>query len=232
MSIFAIADLHLSFHTPKPMDIFGQGWQSHPQKIADAWRDRVADDDWVLLPGDFSWAMKPEEVRPDLDYLASLPGSKVMIRGNHDYWWQTKAKMKQLLPPRVYALDRTAIGIPGHAVAGSRGWISPGSTLYETEEDEKIYLRELGRFEASLQEASALGLPIIAMLHYPPTNERHEPSGFSDLMERYGVRICLYGHLHGESRKSALEGDVRGIRYHLVSCDHLGFSPLIISRCE
>ncbi len=230
MSIYAIADLHLSFHTPKPMDIFGAGWQDHPAKIADSWRATVADEDWVLLPGDFSWAMKPEEVRPDLEYLASLPGSKIMIRGNHDYWWQTKSKMKQLLPERVHALDRTAVAIPGFAVAGSRGWVSPGSSLYEAKDDEKIYLRELSRLEASLKEASAYDLPIITMLHYPPTNERYEPSGFTEVMERYGVAICLYGHLHGESRRSALEELTRGIRYHLVSCDHLGFTPLLISR--
>ncbi len=229
MSIYAIADLHLSFHTPKPMDIFGAGWQNHPEKIAEAWRAKVQADDWVLLPGDFSWAMKPDEVHPDLAYLSNLPGSKVMIRGNHDYWWQTKAKMKQLLPPGVFALDRTAMAIPGFAIAGSRGWISPGSSVYEVEEDEKIYLRELSRLEASLEEASAFDLPIMALLHYPPTNERHEPSGFTDLLERYGVRHCLYGHLHGESRRSALDGELRGVRYQLVSCDHLGFSPVLVS---
>lgn len=231
MSIFAIADLHLSFHSPKPMDIFGARWVDHPRKIAQAWRDSVGPEDWVLLPGDFSWAMKPEEVCPDLAYLAALPGAKVMIRGNHDYWWQTKNKMKQVLPPDVFALDRTAMIAAGHAVAGSRGWVCPGSSLYRADDDEKIYMRELGRLQASLEETKAFDLPTIAMLHYPPTNERYEPSGFTDLMEQYGVKICLYGHLHGENLTSAMEGEHRGISYHLVACDQIAFRPKLIVDC-
>lgn len=228
MSIFAIADLHLSFHTPKPMDIFGAGWTDHPAKIATAWHHLVNPGDWVLLPGDFSWAMRPEEVEADLRYLEELPGRKVMIRGNHDYWWQTKNKMKQILPQGVFSLDRTAVEVEGHAVAGSRGWVCPGSALYRSADDEKIYVRELSRLQASLEEAKGLGLPMVVMLHYPPTNERYESSGFTELMEQYGVEICLYGHLHGESRASALEGELRGIQYHLVACDHIGFAPKLI----
>lgn len=226
MKVFAIGDLHLSGAVDKPMDIFGPAWEQHARRIEYAWRDLVSEEDLVLLPGDFSWAMRLDEAQVDFAFLHALPGAKVMIRGNHDYWWNSVSKVRALLPSSIYVIQNDSISFGDVHVAGTRGWICPGSAGFE-QDDQKIYDREVGRLAMSLARLPASGRRI-AMLHYPPFNESRAPSGFTEKLEAAGVEALLYGHLHGKSCRNAFEGERNGVRYHLVSADHIGFAPKLI----
>lgn len=231
LRVFAIGDLHLPGGQDKPMDVFGDAWLDHPRRIAAAWRELVEHEDVVLMPGDLSWAMTLEEAREDLAYLGELPGTVILIKGNHDYWWGSISQVRRALPPNVRAIQNDHVPLPGGgAICGTRGWTVPGTAGF-TEADEKVYLREIQRLELSLKSAARAGLAVsCAMLHYPPTNERHEPSGFTELLERHGVPLCVYGHLHGQARRGALTGERRGVRYELVACDAVGFRPVQIGE--
>jgi predicted phosphohydrolase len=227
MNIWAIGDLHLSFANPKPMDIFGDQWADHPEKIRAHWKQLVQPEDYVLIPGDISWAMNLQEAAPDLDYIAQLPGSKIMIRGNHDYWWATVSKVRKVLHPSIQVLQNDSVKIGDLTIAAARGWDCPGSYKFD-EHDRQIYEREIGRLQMSLDHAMKNGATRIwVMLHYPPTNEKHQMSGFLEVLHRYPVEKVIYGHLHGpEGHRAALTGLHDGIEYHLVSCDYLNFAPL------
>ncbi len=228
MKVFALGDLHLSGNSDKPMDVFGSRWEDHLNRIKRAWALEVCQSDLVLIPGDISWAMQIEDAKPDIFEIGALPGTKLLLRGNHDYWWSSVSKVRSILPDKMYALQNDSFEFENIAVAGSRGWTCPGSGSYSEGDDKKIYERELMRLEMSLKSASVRGKPIIAMLHYPPFNERRQPSGFTELLERYNVMCVVYGHLHDKSCKNAFEGERNGIRYHLCSADHLSFSPKLI----
>lgn len=223
MKIFAIADTHLSGQPPhKPMSVFGDHWLNHWDKIKTDWVAKVSSDDTVLLAGDISWAMKLEQALPDLDEIAGLPGQKIMVRGNHDYWWQTLAKMNAAMTNRIVFINNNFASAGAFAICGSRGWICPDDPCFG-QDDKPIYLRELGRVRASLEAARAAGFSrIILMLHYPPQHDRR-PSGFSDLLAEFAVEHCVYGHLHNEAVKTAVTGDINGTVHHLVSCDALDF---------
>lgn len=223
MKIFAIADTHLSGNPPtKPMSIFGGHWLGHWDKIKADWTERVAPADTVLIAGDISWAMKLPEALPDLGEIAALPGRKILIRGNHDYWWQTVAKMNAATGGRLTFLHNTFAAAGEWAVCGSRGWLLPGDPAFG-EEDEAIYRRELGRVRASLAAARSAGCErLILMLHYPPRTSA-EATAFTDLMAEFGVAICVYGHLHNEAIATAPVGDFDGTMHYLVSCDALDF---------
>ena len=240
MSVFAISDLHLSFSAPfdpksislplyKPMDIFGPLWSDYPRRLAENWQRLVKAEDTVLLSGDLSWAMTLEEMTHDLDYLAKLPGKKVIIKGNHDYWWQSYRKVQDFLPPGVAALQHTAMAVEHWAVCGTRGWLLPGNNEYKENQDLKIYEREAIRLELALTEAKKLGKPIIALLHYPPLLKEGEDTAFSQLLEAYQVRWCLYGHIHG-SAPAAFTGERNGVLYANCSCDRLDFCPKEITE--
>lgn len=228
--IFAISDLHLPGSTGKKMDVFGPEWVDHDRKIESHWRRLVSGEDLVLIPGDISWAMRLEEVEEDLDRIASWPGTKVMIRGNHDYWWQGIGKLRRRLPASMYALQNDSVSLGGFSICGTRGWKVPGCEDF-TGEDEKIYRREVQRLELSLKTAGGQE-PVIVMLHYPPFNERGEPSLFVELMQEYRVRKCIYGHLHGQHIQAAVTGNIDGIEYYLVSCDKVDFAPLLIAETK
>jgi predicted phosphohydrolase len=229
MALFALGDLHLSFADPKPMDIFSDIWYKHEEKIAMAWRQRVGSSDLVIIPGDISWALRLEKALADLAWIAHLPGQKLLVRGNHDYWWGGIGKVRRSLPEGVFALQNDHFPWGEVAVCGSRGWICPGEKQYEAERDDKIYYRELERLELSLASARKAGYErLIVALHYPPVNYRHEPSGFTDLLNGYSVEKCLYGHLHGEAQKRALRGKWRGVEYFLVAADAANFTPVLV----
>ena len=220
MAVYAIADLHLPAHQ-KPMDVFGPHWKDHFERIQADWYARVQREDVVLLPGDLSWAMRLEEAQEDLDSISRLPGVKLLLRGNHDYWWNSIGRVRRALGENTFALQNDAMLLNGRLYAGTRGWILPGPDAGD--EDVRIYQRERLRLEMSLNAARRLDAeaPITAMLHYPPLTD--DQTGFSDLLEAYGVVDCVYGHLHGAALYSAVRG-VRGtVRYHQVSCDGLGF---------
>lgn len=224
MRIYAIGDLHLPGAQSKPMDVFGAHWEGHFEKIEQDWRSRVQPEDTVLLPGDLSWAMTLEEAAPDLMRICALPGKKLLLRGNHDYWWSSLTRVRSLLPEGNWALQNDARALEAAVVCGTRGWnvVSDAST---DAQNLKIYRRELMRLEFSLKDAAAKsqGRPIVCMLHFPPFGEKKEDSGFTRLLEEYGVHTCVYGHLHGEGTRAAFEGERGGVRYKLVSCDSLGF---------
>jgi predicted phosphohydrolase len=233
MSIFAIGDLHLPGGDMKPMDVFGSHWENHFEKIADNWRRRVKSRDVVLLPGDISWAMHLADALPDLAAIGELPGEKVLLRGNHDYWWGAITRLRAVLPQGMHAIQNDAQVLGGRVICGTRGWTLPTETGADPE-DRRIYERELMRLEMSLKDAQQKGpgLPILAMLHYPPFNERQEPSGFTDLLECYGVTDVVYGHLHGAGIRGGFTGVWRNIRFYLTSCDALGFSLLNLNEAS
>jgi predicted phosphohydrolase len=240
VAIYALGDTHLGFAVNKPMDIFGPHWAGHPGPLFQNWEATVADDDIVLIPGDISWAMTLAEAEPDLAALDRLPGRKLMIQGNHDYWWESLKKMRALPLTTIQFIQNDAVLLPAGsvpgvdgpvAVCGTRGWITPGDRSFadELEHNTKIYNRELHRLRLSLEAGRKAGAAAtIAMLHYPPVADDHRPTGFTELLESFGgVLLCVYGHLHGPgAQQRAFQGEHGGVRYRLVACDGIGFTPL------
>ena len=223
MQIYAIADLHLSLTSEKPMDVFGEAWRGHAEKLERNWRERVQDDDLVLIPGDISWAMQLSAALPDLSFIGNLPGRKILLKGNHDYWWSAIGRVRSNLPEGMRALQNDSIVEDGIGICGSRGWLCPGSNNFNAE-DQKIYLRELDRLSLSLASLPAVETKI-AMLHFPPFLDKEKGSGFTERLEDAGVQIVVYGHLHGEANRYAFEGERNGITYHCVAADKLDFAP-------
>ncbi len=223
MQVYAISDLHLSGFKPKPMDIFGENWKDHWTKIRVDWHKRVREEDLVLIPGDISWAMRLSEAMIDLKQIEELPGSKIILKGNHDYWWSSLSRLISELKPNTYVLQNNAFDFEELSVAGTRGWTCPSDREFKPE-DEKIYLREVERLKLSLEKVKPReDKKIIAMMHYPPFNEKREPTGFTELFERYGVETVIYGHLHDASASQSFNGVHNGILYQNVSCDFLNF---------
>lgn len=220
MAVYAIADLHLPA-SQKPMDVFGPQWVDHFERICADWRARVKPEDLVLLPGDLSWAMRLEEALEDLAAIGGLPGTKILLRGNHDYWWSSIGRVRRALGENMYALQNDSLMIDGRLYAGSRGWTLPGPET--APEDLRIYERERLRLEMSLKHARARSqdAPLTVMMHYPPRTA--DQPGFSDLLAAYGAQDCVYGHLHGPAIYGAIRGPVDGVNYHQVSCDGLDF---------
>ncbi len=221
MKIYAISDLHLSLNGDKPMDIFGAKWDDYLNKIKADWSKRVTDGDIVLISGDISWAMDLEGALKDIEFIAELKGKKILIRGNHDYWWQGITKLRGLLPKDIYALQNDAVKIDNLIFCGSRGWAVEGSPDFH-EHDKKIYLREAERFKLALKDAERLreeGDKLICLIHYPPFNVRRESSLFTKLFEEFKVDKVVYGHLHGKDVKTYLNTNINGVEYILASCD-------------
>ena len=220
MAVYAIADLHLPARQ-KPMDVFGPHWKDHFEHIRRDWTARVRPEDLVLLPGDLSWAMHLEEALEDLNGIAALPGTKSLLRGNHDYWWSSIGRVRRALGEGMYALQNDSLLIDGRLYAGSRGWTLPGPET--PEEDLRIFNRERLRLEMSLRHARARSAesPLTVLMHFPPRSEEHP--GFSDILEAYGASDCVYGHLHGPAIHGAVRGRCGSVIYHQVSCDGLDF---------
>ena len=223
MSIYAIADLHLSLGSDKPMDVFS-GWKDYVPRLEANWNRLIRPEDTVVLPGDISWAMKLENAIEDFSFIDRLPGRKIILKGNHDYWWTTISKMNAFCAAQGFTsiqfLNNNCYLAEQVAICGTRSWLfDPGEP-----HDQKVMNRELGRLRASLE--SAKDAEKLVFLHYPP----RYPTGNADeviaLLQEYGVRECWYGHLHGASIRGAVQGEVDGIRYRLISADALGFCPL------
>jgi len=235
MRIFAIADLHLSFARPKPMHVFGEHWRDHPERIATAWRAVVGPDDIVLVAGDLSWAMKPVDAAVDLTWLAALPGRKVIIKGNHDYWFpSTRRKRDGLLGEGFHALYRNACVIGDVAFVGSKGApLDPTEIGDDIEAWQRDLDKQLAHLQASIADLGFVGsrpATVVALLHYPPTAPGTDVSPFTTALERAGVSLCVYGHLHRqEDFEAALQGTVRGVTYRLTSADFLDFRPLDVT---
>lgn len=224
MKIFAISDLHLSTTSDKPMDIFGSAWVNYTDKIREDWKNRVLDEDLVLIGGDISWAMTLDNAVIDLNAVVSdLKGKKIIIKGNHDYWWHAIGRVRDALPENFYALQNDSIKFGNVVICGSRLWSVPGSSDFK-EEDRKIFEREIIRLELSLKSAEKLleeGDKLIALIHFPPFNIRRENSPFTDLFEKYNVHSVIYGHLHGKDVRSDKLVVKNGIKYYLTSCDQV-----------
>jgi len=248
MHVWAIADLHLSFGVQdKSMDYFGPAWAGHAEKIVGHWQRLIKPDDLVLIPGDISWAMRLEEAVPDLEWIHALPGTKVMIKGNHDYWWDSLSKMAKVLPPSIHVIQNNAFHWRDVSVAGARLWDTSEygfGQFVEYKENpkekkkkdvdvavqqdlaEKQFVRELQRLELSLKELKPDAKHKIAMTHYPPVGADMKPSRASALLEKYGVQTCVFGHLHNLKTGCSLFGEARGIRYVLAACDYVHFQPV------
>ena len=223
MKIYAISDLHISTNTNKPMDVFGGNWVGYLDKIKSDWQEKVCDDDLVLIGGDISWAMNIDDAEKDLQTLKDLKGKKILIKGNHDYWWSGIGKVRDILPENFFALQNDSIRFDGVVICGSRCWSVPGSPDFN-EQDRKIYLRETERLKLSLSAASKLkqdGDKLIALIHYPPFNVNREDSLFTELFEKNKVDIVIYGHLHGKSVRADKILTKNGVKYYLTSCDQV-----------
>ena len=235
MAIYTIGDLHLSFHENKPMSIFGENWEGHEEKIRKDWNEKVKENDLVVLPGDFSWSTYLKDTYEDFSYLNALPGKKLLLKGNHDYWWTTVTSMRKFLAENKFEnidfIYNTAYEYENYIIAGTRGW---GQN--EEGEDRKLLKREVARLELSLQEATKIKQEqekeIIVFLHYPPIIKsnlvNNEMSEFVKIMKKYDIKKCYYGHLHSTSIKEAVEGPYYGIDFKLVSADSLDFKLLKI----
>ena len=229
MSLFAIGDTHLSFGTDKPMDIFG-GWQDYVGRLEKNWRAVVQKDDIVVIPGDISWAMSLEQALPDFMFLQSLPGTKLIMKGNHDYWWSTMNKLNVLFEKNgidsVHMIFNNAYEAGDFAVCGTRGWFYDAATGA----DKKVIAREAGRLKMSIDEGRKTGKEIIVFLHYPPVTNEAECHELMQVLRDEGIKRCCYGHLHGESRSFAVSGKYDGIDFGLVSADNLGFCPKLLEK--
>ena len=234
MSLYTIADLHLSFVQDKPMNIFGENWKNHAEKIKENWLQNVKDEDTVVLAGDFSWAMYLNDTKLDFEYLKELPGNKILLKGNHDYWWSTLNKMNGFLKENnfnnIKFLYNNSYFVEDTIIIGSRGW-----NILDIENDKKMIKRENARLELSIQHGiNKYGedKEIIAFMHYPPINKnnilKNEKTEFIKTFDKYNIHRCFYGHLHGTSHKEAIEGNINNIEYKLISADYLNFELLKI----
>lgn len=230
MKVFAISDLHLSGSQPKPMDIFGTHWQDYTERIKTNWINNIYDNDVVVIAGDISWAMKLEDAKQDLDWISSLPGKKIIIRGNHDYWWNSITKIRNT-SSGIVALQNDAFKLDNYVFCGCRGWLLPGSKDFSTD-DEKIYQRELIRLKIGLDSATRLAennSEIIVLFHYPPiNNDGVADPNVEQLLLQYGVSKVVFGHVHGKHNSNKLCSKINGIHYFLTSCDLLDFCPIQI----
>lgn len=224
MNIYAIGDLHLSGDPPtKPMEIFGEHWSGHKEKIKANWLNVVQSDDTVIICGDISWAMGLNDVEEDLAWIKDLPGRKLLLRGNHDYWWTSLKKMQAKYGDDFEFIQNNCIMVGDTAICGTRGWLLPSAEQF-SEEDLKIYEREAIRLQMSLDCAKkADAKRIICALHYPPLFAPEEETAFTDLLEKYEVKHCIYGHIHGVDHVLTFEGERKGVTYKLTSCDTQDF---------
>ena len=229
MALYALGDLHLAFGAQKPMDVFGGRWLGYQDKLR-ASLSLLQKEDTLVIPGDFCWAMGLEQAKPDFDFLNSFPGRKLLVKGNHDYWWNTASKVSKFCQEQgyedIHLLHNTCFFYDDVALCGTRGWFFEEDK--EGTHDEKVFRRELIRLEASLTAAG--DREKLCFLHYPPRYRGYTCPEILDLLHKYQVKACYYGHLHGDSHKLAIEGEAAGVEYHLVAADYVNFSPVCILK--
>lgn len=228
MSLFAIADLHLSLGTDKPMDIFN-GWDDYVSRLTKNWCNLVLEEDTVVIAGDISWAMRLADTKKDFEYINSLPGKKILLKGNHDYWWETLSKLNKFTVENDFStlnfLFNNSYECENYVVCGTRGWLIDS----KSEDDLRILDRETGRLRLSLESAAKSGKQPVVFLHYPPIYGNFESSQLIDIMCEYGVKKCYYGHIHGSNMiRGSFNGEYKGINFKLISCDAVSFVPQLI----
>lgn len=235
MKVFAVSDPHLSFTAKKPMSIFGAVWENHWEAIAADWLEKVGADDIVLLPGDISWGMTTDEARKDLETIGAMPGKKIYVKGNHDYWWGSLSKVRGILPEGSYCIQNDALKFGKFIFCGSRGWSVPEIGVKPDPNDEKLLRREQLRLELSLKAAEKLATGDsqeikIGMMHFPPFDSRMSSTPFTDLFAKYGVKKVVYGHLHGQKCRAELRSVKNDVVYYLTSCDITGNKLVFIAE--
>lgn len=234
MSIYAIGDLHLSFNENKPMSIFGENWEGYEEKLKDNWANLVKQDDMVILLGDFSWSTYLKDTYKDFEYINKLPGKKLLLKGNHDYWWTTLKSMRKFIEENKFQnidfIYNNSYEFEDKIIVGTRGWI-----LGEDEESKKMINREVNRLEISIKDALQNfgdNKEKVVCMHYPPiikqNIQRNEINPFVHILKKYNIKQCYYGHLHGSAINDAVEGEYFGINFKLVSADGLKFNLLKI----
>ena len=231
MAIYVIADLHLSFSQDKPMSIFGENWEGHSEKIKNNWIAKVKPEDTVVLPGDFSWAMYLQDTYKDFEYLNSLPGKKLLLKGNHDYWWTTVTNMRNFLEENKFKnidfIYNNSYLVENKILTGTRGW-----NLLDTENSSKMIKRESIRLQLAIEDGIKKygdDKEIIVFMHYPPISNTNKKSDFLKILKQYDIKRCYYGHLHGKSHQDAVEGIVDGIEFKLISADYLNFDVIKVT---
>lgn len=229
MALYSISDLHLPLGVDKPMDVFGSAWENYVERLEKNWQSIVGEDDLIILPGDFSWATYIEQTKKDFEFLSRLNGRKILLKGNHDYWWTTMNKLKNFISENAFGgiefIQNNAFEYENISICGTRGWKHPAWENF-SEEDRKIFDREVLRLELSLKQAK--NEEIYVFTHYPPMSDSLEENEFVNIMKKYGVTKCIYGHLHAASHSRAVTGNIDGIEYILVSADYLKFRPRLI----
>lgn len=248
MSVWALSDPHLAFGVPeKTMEAFGPSWHKYAEQIETNWKKLISAEDLVLLPGDISWAMQLEDALVDLKWIDALPGTKVILRGNHDYWWPSSSKLSKILPSSIHFIQNNTFTWKEIAIGGSRLWDTPEYSFHsfiefqenpkakvktpemlgkEKEEDERIFIRELERLKLSLSQLPRDAKVKIALTHYPPIGANLSPSRASEILEQFKIDICIFGHLHNIRKGTLPFGEARGVKYLFASCDYLDFIPL------
>ncbi len=230
MALYTISDLHLPIGIDKPMDIFGGKWNNYVKRLENNWQNIINDDDWVVLPGDISWATYLEQSIPDFEFLQKLNGFKIISKGNHDYWWTTMSKMNKFLKEnsfdKINFMHNNSFIYKNIGICGTRGWNYIGFGNAE-EDDKKIYEREAARLELSIKSCIEKNPDeIIVFFHYPPVSADCLENEFTKIMKKYNVKRCVYGHLHAQGHKTAVCKEIDGIKFMLVSCDYTDFIPI------
>lgn len=225
MSIYAISDLHLSFGADKPMNIF-KGWDNHTERLSANWKRLVKPEDTVVLAGDFSWSLKLEDTKKDFEFLESLPGKKVLLKGNHDLWWSTQKKLFEFFKENNFnSIDiifNNCIVRDGYAICGTRGW------FFDAGADKKVLSREAGRLETSLSAGEKTGLPILTFLHYPPVYADSVCEEMFKVLQKHNIKKVYHGHIHGSGFNNAVK-EYEGVKFNLTSCDCIDFTPIFIA---
>ena len=247
MKIWALADLHLSFGAPdKSMEAFGKSWENYHSRIETNWKNCIDPKDLVLIAGDISWAMKLEDAMKDLLWIDALPGTKVLLKGNHDYWWPSNKKLEEALPPSIHFVNNNAFTINHITIGGSRLWdtteyaFGDYITFVESplvkekpqkpEDVQRIYTRELERLRLSLEQLDSNASFRIAMTHYPPIGADLKPSQASQILESFHINVCVFGHLHNIKKETTLFGEKNGIQYLYTAADYLNFEPMLVKE--
>lgn len=228
MALFVMGDLHLSLSSDKSMDIFG-GWENYVERIKENWNREVSPEDTVVVPGDISWAMSLKEAVADFSFIHGLPGRKIILKGNHDYWWTTAAKMNNFLAENgfdsIFILHNNHYAYENYGICGTRGWINDDSEPA----DAKVLAREAQRLETSIASAESSGLEPLVFLHYPPLYGNEYNPDLLEVMYRHNIKRCWYGHIHGrKGHQNAVNGERDGIVFQLVSADYVQFCPVKI----
>lgn len=228
--IYGLSDLHLDYTKKKSMEVFGKAWENYEQRMFESWENIVKDDDYVIIPGDISWALKLDEAENDLRRVEKLPGKKIFLKGNHDFWWTSLSKIEKLNLKNMYFLQNNSMEIENYVFMGTRGWISPNSSEFKEDVDRKIFQRELLRLKLSFDSIKNKEKEIICLFHYPPIDKNRKFNELGNFVKENNIKTILYGHLHANALLDVVDEVVDGIEIHCLSADYLKFVPRLIRR--